>query len=56
VTQDTCVQSELANLACEGKVNIMIDEMFPFTTEGVQQMLRKIQAGHSCGKNVVLLE
>lgn len=47
------VQDELASKVASGVLKITIDETFPFTTEGVQNILRKVGSATSNGKNIL---
>ncbi|VDG33313.1 oxidoreductase [Lactobacillus plantarum JDM1] [Lactiplantibacillus mudanjiangensis] len=43
----------LANLAVQGHLHIIIDQVFPFTTAGVQAAHRYSEASHSAGKLII---
>ena len=47
------VLNELAQLVAEGKLQVPIDTIFPFTTEGVIQAYEKVALKKSLGKNVI---
>jgi len=51
--QNTKSQNQIAQWLEEGKVSLAIDEVFPFTTEGVRALLNKAAGGKSLGKNVL---
>ena len=46
-------QDELAALVEQGKLDVPIDEEFPFTHEGITELIEKQQSGKSMGKNVL---
>jgi len=50
------VQDVLANKIAAGTLKITIDEAFPFTTEGVQDLFRKVMSNTSNGKNLLRVE
>lgn len=43
----------LASLLSEGKLKISIDEIFPFTLDGVLRIMNKVDTGKSLGKNIL---
>jgi len=47
------VLNELAQLVAQGKLQVPMDTIFPFTTEGVVQAYEKVAAKKSLGKNVI---
>jgi hypothetical protein len=47
------VLDEIAQLVGDGKLKIIIDEVFEFTKEGVVKILEKIESGKSLGKNLI---
>ena len=49
-------QDVLANKLAAGTLKITIDEAFPFTTEGVQDLFRKVMGNASNGKNLLRVE
>jgi len=55
-SQNTKMQDELLRLLATGRLNMPLDSSFPFTTEGVRDLLRKQGEGKSKGKNVLLVD
>jgi len=53
LTNSTGVQDELAQKVAAGTLKITIDETFPFTTEGVHNLIKKVETGASTGKNLL---
>ena len=47
------VQDELVAKLANGTLKITLDETFPFTTEGVHNILKKVATGGSTGKNLL---
>mmetsp|Transcript_12405 Transcript_12405/g.11239 ORF Transcript_12405/g.11239 Transcript_12405/m.11239 type:complete len:328 (+) Transcript_12405:75-1058(+) len=47
--------SYLVNLVKEGKLKVVIDGEFPFTNQGVVDLLEKTAGGKSNGKNVLII-
>ena len=52
-SHNTTYQTELLRLAGENKVRVVVDEVYPFTQEGVEGIFEKIKGGKSLGKNVL---
>ena len=50
---DAADQTTLINLVAEGKLKVPIEDVFPFTQEGVTAIFNKVKAGKSLGKNVL---
>jgi NADPH:quinone reductase-like Zn-dependent oxidoreductase len=44
---------QIANLVADGEIKVVIDEVFPFTKEGVQLAHKLSESGHASGKIVV---
>ena len=53
LTNSAVVQDALVAKLASGALKITIDETFPFTTEGVHNLIKKIEAGTSTGKNLL---
>jgi len=53
LSNDSKIQDELAAMLVDGSLLLTIDQRFPFTLEGVKDMLVYIKGGKSCGKNVI---
>jgi len=53
--QNSTTQTEIAKLIAEGKLTMPIENVFPFTKEGVVAMLDKISGGKSLGKQVLVI-
>jgi 2-desacetyl-2-hydroxyethyl bacteriochlorophyllide A dehydrogenase len=51
--QNTASQNQIAEWIAAGKVRLPIDETFPFTQDGITNLLNKVAGGKSVGKNVV---
>ena len=47
------VQDELAAMLASGALKVAINEVFPFTLEGVHGIMRQVASGSSTGKNVI---
>jgi hypothetical protein len=47
------VQDELIHLVAAGQLKVPIDSGFPFSTEGVRDMLRHVAGASSTGKNIL---
>lgn len=43
----------LVGLVAKGELHLPIDEVFPFTEDGVRAIFNKLKGGKSLGKNVV---
>ncbi len=54
-SQHTGAQNQLVQWISEGKVKLIVEETFSFTSEGVQAFLGKIHGGKSLGKNVLVI-
>jgi NADPH:quinone reductase-like Zn-dependent oxidoreductase len=52
-SQDRRIQDELINMIATNKLNLPIDRQFPFTEEGLHEMLRYQKSGDSMGKNLL---
>ena len=55
VSNNTKHQDELQQLIINKQLVIPIDEEFPFTTEGIQNLFSKIEKNKSIGKNILKL-
>jgi len=53
--QNSTTQTEIAKLIAEGKLTIPIENVFPFTKEGVVALEEKISGGKSLGKQVLVI-
>jgi NADPH2:quinone reductase len=53
LANDPEVQDELAALLEQGKLNLPVEDEFPFTKDGIVELLQKQRAGKSIGKNVL---
>eukprot|EP00121_Abeoforma_whisleri_P005347 Awhi_evm1s4844 len=53
LSNDTRVQDLMAKQIVDGSLELVIDETFPFTNEGVQGIISKQSSGTSMGKNVI---
>eukprot|EP01038_Epipyxis_sp_PR26KG_P009090 gene9090-12260_t len=51
--QDTCSQNEMIKLISEKKLIIPIDEIYPFTQQGIWDIFEKIHSKKALGKNVL---
>lgn len=47
------VQDELVKRLASGALKVKIDQTFPFTTEGVQDLFKKVSSNTSTGKNIL---
>jgi len=52
-SQDRRIQDELINMLANGKLTLPIDRQFPFTNEGLREMLRYQKSGDAMGKNLL---
>mmetsp|Transcript_114047 Transcript_114047/g.223697 ORF Transcript_114047/g.223697 Transcript_114047/m.223697 type:complete len:333 (-) Transcript_114047:80-1078(-) len=50
------VQDELASMIAAGTLKVPIDGIFPFTAEGMKEIMKKMDSGSSTGKNVMHIE
>jgi NADPH:quinone reductase-like Zn-dependent oxidoreductase len=53
--QDTANQDFIADLVVKGKLRIPVESRFPFTQEGVTDLLQKMLGGKSLGKNLLII-
>jgi NADPH:quinone reductase-like Zn-dependent oxidoreductase len=53
LSNSAAVQDELASMIAAGKLSVSVNEEFPFTQEGVQALIRKVDSGASTGKNIL---
>ena len=53
LANDPIVQDELAGLLEQGKLKLPVEDVFPFTHEGITDLLQKQVGGKSIGKNVL---
>jgi len=53
ISNSTEVQDTLAKAIVDKKLDVVVDAVFPFTQEGVQELLKKQASGASMGKNVL---
>ncbi len=53
MSNSTNVQDKLIQLVSEGKLQVPIEQTFPFTEQGVRDIFTKISSGKSLGKNVL---
>jgi len=51
--QDRKIQEELVQMLASNKLTLPIDRQFPFTDEGLHEMLRYQKSGESQGKNLL---
>jgi len=54
--QSKKTQDELMHCLSQGKLHLPIDRHFPFTNEGVREMLRYQKSGDSQGKNILKID
>ena len=47
---------KLASFVSSGKVNLYIDQEYPFTIEAVREAYQSLEAGHTRGKKVVVID
>eukprot|EP01134_Creolimax_fragrantissima_P001587 CFRG1587T1 len=47
------IQDKMARMIADGSLNVVIDDEFPFTNEGVQAIMTKQASGTSMGKNLI---
>eukprot|EP01134_Creolimax_fragrantissima_P001588 CFRG1588T1 len=50
---DRDIQDKMARMIADGSLNVVIDDEFPFTNEGVQAIMAKQASNTSMGKNVI---
>ena len=53
LSNSASVQDELVSRLASGALKVQIDETFPFTTEGVQGLFKKVASNSSTGKNIL---
>jgi NADPH:quinone reductase-like Zn-dependent oxidoreductase len=53
LSSNTQQQDKLAQHVADGKLNVVVDKVWPFTEEGVREALAKQNSGTSMGKNVI---
>jgi len=53
LANDPIVQDELVGLLEQGKLKLPVEDVFPFTHEGITDLLQKQGGGKSIGKNVL---
>ena len=53
LSNSVAVQDALVRKLASGALKITIDETFPFTTEGVHKLIKKVEGGASTGKNLL---
>lgn len=53
LSQDTDAQDQIAQWISNGDLKVIIDERFPFTSEGVVALFEKVAGGKSLGKNIL---
>jgi NADPH:quinone reductase-like Zn-dependent oxidoreductase len=51
--QDRKIQDELMSMITQQKLHLPIDRQFPFTEEGLREMLQHQKSGDSMGKNLL---
>jgi len=51
--QEAAHQDAVIKLVAEGKLRVHIEDVFPFTQEGVRAIFEKVKSGKSLGKNVI---
>jgi NADPH:quinone reductase-like Zn-dependent oxidoreductase len=47
------VQDDLANKIADGSLKVVIEKSFPFTNDGIVELLNQMEGGTSMGKNVL---
>jgi NADPH:quinone reductase-like Zn-dependent oxidoreductase len=55
VKQNAQAQDELAAFIAEGKIQMSVEDRYPFTNEGVIRMLKHVDSGKSVGKNLLII-
>ena len=53
VSQNSNIQSALATLVSSGELDVPIEEVHPFDTNGVRRMFQKMEESKSFGKNIL---
>jgi NADPH:quinone reductase-like Zn-dependent oxidoreductase len=53
LSNNPATQDTLAAHLSSGQLRVPVEDVFPFTSEGVQAIVAKVQSGKSLGKNVI---